>query len=384
MISYKDKRDKENQMTAIIFAISSWILFFSTCYVRNGRTYFGIHLVQFIVYLILGSLNALVDYLYYAQPLELYYPNNVRDNTLKLKMHEFLRFIVMTFSCTGIWQCVLLPMSGLGLVEYFFVFILLAFMCYNYKSALNISNKKSKYIIFVKSPISLLIFQVALFFIKVFSWFAPENFYRTLVEGNDTIRWVLAIIIAMFLLSGILLLRRKLLPTKKENMMTSNKFIDKLGKILGSLVSSAINFIMTLFSGPIIVFVIIGVICTIGVIGVDSIKEDLLKPVEKILEGTLSTGKYQVQQTSTVVLCHIGAFILYCLYLFILPHKYNEADKDIYIGDFKAELKDLPENERNHVLKKYESYFIENNKDFIYNYRAYKQRALLESKQEKE
>ena len=360
----KTLRQKEEQLTSILFACSSWIFLLSTVYVRNGKTYLGINYIQFLVYLVLGFLNAFIEFLYYTQPLDLLYSGNNATN--KLKLHKFLRFIVMAFACTGIWQCVLLPLSGLGLVEYFFTFILLVFMLANYASAINV--KKSNINFIIKSPMSLVIFQAALFLIKVATWIMPENIYSAMFTGNDTARWIIAIVFAMFLISGIKALKREpILSTeqKKSIIKNGNKLLNKL-KV----------FILSFTNGPIILLVIAGVGGIIGCIFVIKIKEDLLDLVEPIFKGLLSTGKYQIQQTPMFVICQIAVFVLYCLYLWFISPVLQDKENMLNCYTFKIEqepeVKQMTYEEKLKLDEQFKIYYLENKKDFMFNYDACK------------
>lgn len=373
MIDYDAKRKKEEQFTAILFAVFSWILLFSLVYVRNGRIYLGINNSQFLVYLLLGLFTAFVElWYYYEQPLDFYYHFEGKgDRELKFRVHKFCRLLVMTFATTGIWQCVLLPISGIGLAEYFFVFVLLVLMLLNYSSAYK--SKNQKYAICVNSPMSLIIFQAGLFLIKVTSWIMPENFYSASITGNDTMRWILAIIIALFIISGLIVLKRKFIPISEESKSTVEKIANKVAKIFGKAVNFVSNFLISLTSGPIILLIVIGLAGFLAFFGIIKIKDDLLNLIEPILESSLSTGKYQTQQTPLFVFCQIFTFILYSLYLYLIkPTKADDDDFKIYCEEME---KNLPDDEKESFDKILNQQRSEYENDLMYNHRAYEQLA---------
>ena len=378
VLNFEEKRTFEKYYTAILFAISSWIFLLSSVYARNGNTYLGINFLQIIFYFILGAMNAAVDMLYYSKPMLFY-----KWGRIELKVQLFVRWLVMAFAYTGIYQCVLLPFSGLGLVEWTFVAIMLGLMTANYLS-------QAKNMILKSPSMPLLLFQVVLFFIKLFTWFAPENLYRALITGNDTARWIIAVLFSFFLISGILSLRRKVLPVSDEQASKIKAGGNKIASLLKRIVSYIKDFIMSLVNGPVIFLVVLAVFVLLVVFGTGTfivkIKSDILKFLESFLPSLLSTGKYQVQQTPIYIFSQLGAIILYALYQFmVIPIEIQDDDIFDYIEDNVEEnVEHLSQEEKNHLMEKFKDLYRNNKKQLIYNIDAYKKLCFKELNESKE
>lgn len=378
ILDFKSKREFEKYYTAILFAVSSWIFLLSSVYARNGNTYLGINFLQIIVYFILGAMNAAVDMLYYSKPLLFY-----KWERIELKVQLFIRWLVMAFAYTGIYQCVLLPFSGLGLVEWIFVAIMLGLMLENYLHP-------SKNMMLNSPSTPLLLFQVVLFFIKLIAWFAPENLYRALITGNDTARWIIAVLFSFFLISGILSLRRKVLPVSDEQTSKIKDSGKKIVYLLKKIVSYIKGFILSLVNGPVIILVVLAVcvllVCFGSAAFIVKIKSDILKFLESFLPSLLSTGKYQVQQTPIYIFSQLGAIILYALYQFmVIPIEIQDDDIFDYIEDNVEEnAEHLSQEEKNHLMEKFKDLYRNNKKLLIYNIDAYKKLCFKELNESKE
>lgn len=381
-IPTKTKRAQSELYTTILFAISSWLFLFSSMYVKNGRTYLGFNYVQILVYFSFGLLTSWIFYLYYTKPLDLYYPELFQQNhPARLPLYKAFRFIVMTFGFTGIWQTVLLPLSGLGVVEYFFVVILLLLMLLNYLTAFSSSlNRKKRYIFCVQNPISIIALQAPLFLIKVASWIAPENFYRDKIEGNKTIRTVIAIVFAIFIVSGIMALFRKMIRITPEDKNRANKIARKLGSAVGKVFSIIFTFVLGLTRGPIIILIVSFIVPIVITIVLNILRSDLLNFIEPIFIFFASTGKHQVQTSSTFIICQIVVLLLYILFIIFQDIRIDEGNLKIYLNDFESKLKDLTPEEQEKAKEKLEAYFSADKKEFMYNYASYQEKILKEIK----
>lgn len=314
-------------------------------------------------------LHAGVDLKYYTKPI-IYF----RWEKVELRFHLFIRFIIMSIAYTGIYQCILLPFSGLGIIEWFFVACLLALMLFNYKTC-------PKTMV-VSSPETLLFFQVCLFFVKLFTWIAPENVYRELIEGNDTARWIIAIIFATFLISGLLALRRKVLPITDEQGNNIKKIGKKILRFFIKVITLIKNFILSLAYGPIIILIIAGVSVLLFGLGVFKIKDDLLKFIEPVLRGILSTGKYQVQETPIYIFAQLGTIVLYGLYQFLIVPIEIKDDTifDCIEDEIEEEIKELPLSQQTEMLENFKDLYKKNKTEVLYNINAYKEKCFKELK----
>ena len=364
MLDYGKKIADEQYKSAVLFGISSWILLLSLVYVRNGQTYLGVNFTEILVSVLLGILHTIIDDQYYGQIMDFYN----WESEFSLKLQKFIRFLVMAFANIGIWQCVLLPMSGLGLVEFFFVLILLILMISNNRSA----HKKGSFIFSINSPMYIVIFQITLFFLKIASWIMPENVYKTSIEGNFTIRIIIAVIVLMFIISGILSLKRKILPSTENSKKVAAKSIKAGGNFLKKIGLFVFTVLMSFTYGPIIFSVIIGVGGLAIVALLWTIPKDTLKFVEPMLKGLLSSGKYQFQQTSLYIFSQIILAFLYIFYrILISPSKISDEDLEICLEYVKKDLIFSDSDEKNMFDKEFRQSFCENRTDVFYNPKAY-------------
>ncbi len=360
-IPTKTKRAQSERYTAILFAISSCLFLFSSMYVKNGKTCFGFNYIQIFVYFSFGLLTSWVFYLYYTKPLDLYYPEVfLQNHPARLPLYKLFRFIAMTFGFTGIWQTVLLPLSGLGVIEYFFVVILLLLMLLNYLTAFSdSSNRTRKYIFCVQNPVSIIALQAPLFLIKVASWIAPESFYGNKIEGNKTIRAVIAVVFAVFIVSGFITLFRKMIRITPGNTKNAGKITH----------------------GPIILLIVAFIVSAAGKIILTLVKSDLLSFIEPVFIFFASTEKHQVQTSPTFIICQIAVLLLYIVFIIFQDIRIDEGNLKIYLNDFESKIKDLTPEEQKKAKEKLETYFTANKREFMYNYASYQEKILMEIKQ---
>ncbi len=381
IVPTKEKRKQKEQRTALLFAIASWLFLFSSMYVKNGKIYLGINYLQILVYFVFGLLTTWIFFLYYAKPMELYYPEGEYVGHLRLPFHKVCLFVIMVIAFTGIWQMVLLPMSGLGIIEYAFVMYLLFLMLINFLTAFNQSKKKErKYIVFVRNPITIVALQAPLFLIKIATWFTPENFYSSLIEGNGTIRTVIALLFGITMVAGILALYRKTIKIDSNNK--TKKVMAGIGSFFGKIISAITTFVLGLTRGPVIVVIITAFCGLVGIFCIAKVKNDILSFIESILKFFASSGKYQTQISSIFIVSQIATLFLYVFFLAFLDIKIDEGNLIIYKNDFEKRINDLSSEQRELVQNKLEQEFRNNKKEFMYNYTAIRNKIMLEIEQE--
>ena len=142
------------------------------------------------------------------------------------------------------------------------------------------------------------------------------------------------------------------------------------------------NFILSLAYGPIIILIIAGVSVLLFGLGVFKIKGDLLKLIEPVLRGILSTGKYQVQETPIYIFAQLGTIVLYGLYQFlIVPIEIkDDAIFDCIEDEIEEEIKELPLSQQTEMLENFKDLYKKNKKEVLYNINAYKEKCFKELK----
>ena len=111
-------------------------------------------------------------------------------------------------------------------------------------------------------------------------------------------------------------------------------------------------------------------------------KDDLLKLIEPVLRGILSTGKYQVQETPIYIFAQLGTIVLYGLYQFLIVPIEIKDDTifDCIEDEIEEEIKELPLSQQTEMLENFKDLYKKNKTEVLYNINAYKEKCFKELK----
>ena len=357
-LHFGEKQELIKHNTCVLFSISTWLLLASFLQIRNNHWEVIID-VGLVPVVIAAILNTITDIIYYKQSVQFYYSPN--DDDSNLKMHLLFRGIALGIFYTAIYNTVLLPLGGFGVIEYCLVAYVLFLNLINYimprKVIFNPSSetkKQNKIATFVSFKKSLYILHGMLFFIKFITWVLPENLYQKLVTGNDTVRTFIAvgvfIMLCLFLIAGIVAIKNKLKISDKtiDNVTSKTKSVGKkiasgIGKVLkkgGQLIVSAAKAIKmpSLVSGIIaLVLIVLAGICFIVLI--NTARSDMLDFVEPLFIKMFSTGKYAIQLSPVYYILQCCVAIGYVVFLLLKDNKPSTNDIDYALNHLNLEDK---------------------------------------------
>lgn len=374
---YENKQKKISLNNFILFCIATWMLLFSFLEVRNGN--YAIHLgLKILPIVIFAILNASIDIIYYNESTKFYFK---AENEVDFKKHLLFRGIILGFFYVAVYNTVLLPFSGFGIVEYIFVAYILMFYLSTY-----ITPTKLNFPTFISSKNSIILLHGCLFLVKIITWVLPENFYRENITGNDTVRTFIAIatfiLLCLLLVAGLITVKNKLkIP---ESAINSAKTISQNASTkVGGLVSSGINnasqivknglkTVITPKIVSIIVLIVIAVIFIAGIFLIYKIRDDMLDLIEPFFMGIFSTGKYTVQLSSLYYVLQVGVCILYTIFLLYKDLSPEDDDINNILMYFK-----ISENETGKVLNDMYKNNSRYREEILHNAEYYK--VLVES-----
>ena len=336
-LNWEDKQKKANKKTSILFALSTWMLLVSFLQTRNHQ--FVIHVsVDMLVAFLCGILHTVIEILYFRQAVKYCYS---KEDENKKNINIILRGFVLLFAYTAVYNTILLPFSGFGLIECILVFVVLIYYLVSYTTTreININGFFDNLNIFISSKNSIIVLHVLLFVIKLITFVSVENLYSNIITGNDTIRSFIAIatfcILVMFLISGLVAIKGKLkIPASVENSIKNNtknvgnKIVGNVAKVAKNGAGIVASGIKSLALKPIwsaVIILIVGVILIgLFIFAIFKIREDMLNFIEPFFLNIFSTGKYTTEINGPYILFKIGFVIIYSV--FILYNNINTED----------------------------------------------------------
>ncbi len=203
----------------------------------------------------------------------------------------------MFFIFSAFYNVVLMPYSGLGILEWIIISLVLFSDFFS-----EILGRRGKLSFIGQNPMMLLIFGIILCLVKflVFYLFDSSNIYDVYVRGNPTLKMIITLFVAAVIALGVVLLLsqlKALLVNRSEGRKKAAQGVmAKIGSFFKSLGKFLKNAAMSLFSAH-VVLIIGSVLILVGGIVVilvnRQIFNDLLAAVEPFLEK-ITTGENSV------------------------------------------------------------------------------------------
>ena len=350
-LDFEKNRKKEKLKTNLLFVLSGLIFLVSY---KNG---FRLDInLSFLICLCFGIMNGVIDSIVYFYQIDFFKWNEIE---YQFRFQKFLRVVFLSIIYTSVYNLILLPPLGLGIIEIIFGILFLLSIRININT--NLKNSKNRYIVGVPN---LIIFQCTLAFLKILSFFLPENFFRVVITGNDTLRIILAAITLLFVIYGIVSLKRKVLQDNSTAKSNGTKIFTQIQKLFGKLFYG--------ISSPMIVLVIIGGGIILLLLTGNKIIEDILKFLDKTLGFAFSTGKYTFKPAYLLrFIFGIAIFGLY-KYLFCISINNDNSIKPYFIEYIKEQyLDNKSEDEKTKITNKIIEAYNKNNLETILNHKIY-------------
>lgn len=234
---------------------------------------------------------------------------------------SLLTLIFLTFMYTAWYNAILLPVSGLGVLEW----ILFAIVIFS-DFILAATGKNNSAISFIgSSDITLTAFGALMCIFKfVIYQVAPDNIYLESFTGNPTARFLVLIFCVVglvCLLSSLFKFAKSKISVSERNKNAALNFFKKIGKL----------FLLAI-SGP---GAIVFLFCLLFIAGIAAFAQaiatgnDILNFVEPILIAFSSTGKSAV--TPSVFYFVLQLLVVVCVLIFSFAYR-NHLEK---LGEVK-------------------------------------------------
>ncbi|AAS12045.1 MULTISPECIES: hypothetical protein [Treponema] len=360
-----EKNEKQLYKVCWSLAIGVWFLYLSSAYRSSGGNIkFSILLFpQNMVFIIFGIFQA-YNFYEIKKVINEEYTNH--KGFKEPAYISYIRLIADSLIYTSFYTIVLFPISGIGIVEYVIVAIVI-FFDFLYKVVPKI---KSFEISIGQSPILVLSFGVLLFLIKIIVFYLfPDNIYNELFVGNSTARWLIAIIGG----GGIILLLSQLKTRVFGGTKTANRLFTK---IIGLFVKlfTFVGTTLCLICSPIVLLGITAITIIGGLFFIESIKNDIIKLLEPFLQKILTTGENKVQISNLYQVFQMISFVL-ILFHQLLSY-FNLRKKAMEVAHKKSKwITNRPDLSAD--FKEIIDYDIRNNPIlFVTKYDIYKKKCL--------
>lgn len=251
---------------------------------------------QLVIYFILGFLHGYAIY------------------RLKsfIQSSSVFNLVCYTFIYTAWYNAVLLPESGLGFLEWGFVFFVLLM---NFLNS-NVTKKVNK-VFLAQDPISLILFGFLLYIAKSFLFYMTDsNIYDSMFLGNTTAR---VFILGVILICATMAIKMSLNKTAKIEESKASKLKNAIVKGFGAIKNAVVGFLSTC-AMPVLIAVI-AVSAIFVLFFCKSVIDDIEKFFEPILEKILSTGKNTIQPNSVYGALQFSVFAGVVFYTAFINNK---------------------------------------------------------------
>lgn len=264
------------------------------------------------------------------------------------KSPSLLNLLSQFLIYTAWYNVVLLPLSGLGVIEWVFTaFVLFSdFLC-------AVTGKRNIRLSYIgNSNLNLLIFGCLLMIFKIVLFYIfPDNIYISSFEGNSSARFLILIfcITALIFLISFLF---KLIKSKTKTSQISSDQSQKFLKKLANGIKKFFRSLLSLITGPaaLIVLLCIGLASlTVIFISVKSITNDILNFVEPYLIKLSSTGKNAVTDSVIYNVCQSFVMASVLIYDIFTKEKLENQSKEIaykQLNETISQLNLLPEKKQ--------------------------------------
>jgi hypothetical protein len=315
--------------------VGIWLLYLSCLYLSgSGDLRLKIAMdLDMPIYLMFGAIHAYIMH----QFNRIIYDEN-RDIG---PMTETTYIVADLFVYAAFYNIVLLPLCGLGIIEWG----LLAYMLFS--TLVIAQDRKVIYRFF--NPLAFLILGLCLFLLKVaITTLFPQNLYREMISGNDTMRFLLFAMAAMALAYYV----KSLFDLRKDHaiQVSTQGRGEKLVVFLGRQATKLGKLVLT---GPFLI-IALGVIFSLAVIGgafgfffLGKLEQDFWNAFGPRLEKLLTTDRQNIILSKSLMIFQTSACLLYLVYFFynnnlLQKHVENRhkmiksAIADYYPGDYAS------------------------------------------------
>jgi len=302
-------RKKIDEISNSLFkiAFSLFLLFLSTTFVTAGQN-FRTTLVLFPQTAVYGVFALLHAFAYLCEKEAFYHNSSPLD------------FIASTIQFWAFYTVILLPLSGLGLLQWLITFFVLSANLVSSSFALNKVTERFSGL----TTLDFTVFGIFMFCIKIgIFYFLPDNLYDEFITGNTVIRYVIAGISTVFLLAGIIALIRQFVLNafcedkranqKKVSKNQKKSFVKSLGRFLVRTGKKVTKTVAVLFTGGqilILFFILILVSGGLCLFLVKGFLDGILAFIEPFLKRLLTSGEYFIPKNQLYGLFQSGALIL--------------------------------------------------------------------------
>lgn len=200
-----------------------------------------------------------------------------------------------TFIYTAWYNVILLPESGIGFLEWGFVFFVLL---------MNFANssliKKAQFIFASQNPISLILFGFLLYIAKSFLFYiTSSNIYDTNFLGNTTAKIFLISVILICMAMGIKISINKTRINKDIKIDNDKKslIIKKALKGSSAVIKNIIATIFTTFGVPVIITIIAAILIYL-IFFASAVINDIENFFQPFLEKILTTGENTIKPSA--------------------------------------------------------------------------------------
>ena len=320
-----EKNEKQLYRVFWSLAIGVWFLYLSSAYRSlGGCIKFSILLYpQNMVFIIFGIFQA-YNFYEIKKVINEEYTNH---KGFKEPVYiSYIRLIADSLIYTSFYTIVLFPISGIGIIEYLIVAIVI-FSDFLYKL---FPKRKNFEISIGQSQIAVLSFGVLLFLIKIIVfYFFPDDMYNELFVGNATARWLIAIMGG----GAIILLFSQLKTRFFGKTKTANKLFAKIIGLLARLLGYVVQTLLSICS-PIVLLAIIAVSGISVLLFIESVKNDIVSLLRPFLQKILTTGENKVHISNLYQVFQMISFVLILFHQFF--SYFSLRKKAIEVANKKA------------------------------------------------
>ncbi len=284
--------------------VGIWLLYLSNLYISSLGA-FRLKIAMYpdmIVYLMFGAVHAYIMH---------QFNKIIYEDTPKIgPVVETLYIVSDIFVYTAFYSIVLLPLCGVGIIEW----IVLAYMLI---STLVIAQDHTAVYRFF-SPLSFLIIGLCLFLLKVsVTTIFPQNIYREMISGIDTVRWFLfamAVVMLVYYIKGLFDFRKQntVAVSDRHSGKRLAAFFGQKAKRLLSIVFTA-PFLITVL-GIVVPLLLIG--GAVGFFILGSMMDDFWEAATPLLERLLTTDRQNIILSKSLMIFQTLAYLLYIIYFY--------------------------------------------------------------------
>ncbi len=307
-------------LLALAFSLSSWT--------KTGSYHFSTeNQAGIFTNVILGIL------------LSLHFMNYAESFGLDIKKTGIFVYILNTLSytllCTAFFNTVLLPFSGIGILE---CAVMLIYLFGNLICSLGVGGKKS---CAGQSPFFIWGFGLLLMVFKqVIFYLFEDNIYEQLFQGNPLMRFLLfisATVSGFMLFSNLVKAAQSKILVNRTSLKTHSQKISK--KIISSLKmigKSIVGIFTTLLSGPVLIIILISVaLVSVGFLIFfakklfDDFFNNVMAVIEPFMQKMLSTGKDFLTPSTGYLLCNLGVLLIFFIVIILMQKSCQTSLEDV-------------------------------------------------------